>query len=133
MLGRWGVRLHPFKPPGQDCFQASQLSEQWLPHTWVSMPVWVFPCNPISDSSHKGLHLPVLWFLLPLLAAMVSLGKCELVTEETASKLLSRPSHRLQVWQAQLLKLKFSCIKLDVNRFLTNAFFLYNIFLKTRI
>ena len=82
MLGRWGVRLHPFKPPGQDCFQALQLSEQWLPHTWVSMPVWVFPCNPISDSSHKGLHLPVLWFLLPLLAAIVSLGKCELVREE---------------------------------------------------
>ena len=56
------VLLHPFQPHGHDSRAASSLS---------SIPVQIFLCNPISDSSHKGLHCQYSGFFclsqLPLL------------------------------------------------------------------
>ena len=51
--------------------------------------MWIFLHNPISDSSHKGLHLPVVWSLLPFSAAIVR------VTQEPPPNLSRRCSKPL--------------------------------------
>ena len=73
--GPVGVLLHPLEPRGQQCSQATWsiaspsqvawLSQFGCPIQGFKLPGWIFLCNPISDSSHEGLHLTVFWFLLP--------------------------------------------------------------------
>ena len=52
----------------------------WLPCLTLNSHLLLL-LNPISDSSHNGLPLPALWFLLPLSAAIVSLCRCGPVTK----------------------------------------------------
>ena len=67
-------------------------------HAWSQVLVHIFLYNShISDSSHTGLHLPVVWFLLPFLAAIVNLDKCGPMMQKPPSNHSCRHSMPLRL------------------------------------
>ena len=79
------------KPHGQES-PLSAPKTTWLNHSMAAARTWdvilagIFLCNPIFNSYHTGLHLPVVRFLLTFLAVIVSQGKCGPVTQKPPAR-----------------------------------------------